>query len=469
MYDEDASPDFRSEGDLNSSSNRKQWHKTTNQFKASKTLFRDNQVFFHQSLSTPCLDSIVKAEGSTIITEDGRQMLDFHGNYVHNLGFSHPAIVQALKIQLDELSFCTRRYTNEKSVELAEKLVHFSEGKLTRVLFAPGGAEAMSMAMKIARMHTGRYKTISLWDSFHGATLDTISIGGEAIFRNQVGPLLTGQAHAPPPNPSSCPFKCGQSCNLQCANYIEYILEKEGDICAVIAETIRSTPFIPPKDYWIKVRKACDKYGALLILDEIPHALGRTGKMFTYQHYGIVPDLVVIGKGLGAGIFPFAAVLGREELNESIAERAIGHFTHEKSPLASTVALAMFEVIEKEGLVEHVQQMESYIKQKYFPQLSKLSWVHDTRILGIMIGIELRNPKTKDKAVDMAEKVMYTCMTNGLNFKLSMGSTINLTPPMNSSRREIDQAFTILTNVLNNITETYYTSTPNDPSKEDLI
>jgi 4-aminobutyrate aminotransferase len=451
MNDKVASPDFRSEGDLNATPNRQQWQTTLDHKKASNTIQRDAAVFFHQSLSTPCLDSIEKAKGTLITTEDGREMLDFHGNYVHNLGFSHPAVVQALKNQLDELSFCTRRYTNQKTVELAEKLVGYSKGELSRVLFAPGGAEAMSMAMKIARMHTGRFKTISLWDSFHGATLDTISIGGEAIFRNQIGPLLTGQEHAPPPNPSSCPFNCGQSCNLQCANYIEYILEKEGDICAVIAETIRSTPFIPPKDYWKKVRQACDKHGALLILDEIPHALGRTGRMFTFQHYGITPDMVVLGKGLGAGIVPFAAVLGKEELNESISERAIGHFTHEKSPIASAAALAMLEVIEKEHLLEHVVQMESYIAQEYFPQLREISWVHDTRILGLMIGIELRDPSTKEKAVDLAEKVMYTCMTNGLNFKLSMGSTINLTPPMSVSKAEIDQAFTIISNALNDI------------------
>lgn len=451
MKEKGASPDFRSEGDLNGTPNRLQWQKTLDNKKASSTVQRDAAVFFHQSLSTPCLDSIEKASGSRIITEDGREMLDFHGNYVHNLGFSHPAVVQALKKQLDELSFCTRRYTNQRSVELAEKLVGYSNGELSRVLFAPGGAEAMSMAMKIARMHTGRFKTISLWDSFHGATLDTISIGGEAIFRNQAGPLLTGQEHAPPPNPSSCPFNCGQSCNLQCANYIEYILEKEGDICAVIAETIRSTPFIPPKDYWKKIRMACDKHGALLILDEIPHALGRTGKMFTFQHYDITPDMVVIGKGLGAGIVPFAAVIGKEELNESISERAIGHFTHEKSPIASTAALAMLEVIENELLLDHVQVMESYISQEYFPQLRELPWVHDTRILGLMIGIELRDPKTKEKAVDLAEKTMYSCMNKGLNFKLSMGSTINLTPPMNVSKGEIDQAFTLIIDVLSEV------------------
>src|SRR5437868_4004259 len=171
------------------------------------------------------------------------------------------------------------------------------------------------MALKLARAATGRFKTVSMWDSFHGASLDSISIGGEAIFRQNAGPLLPGSEHVPPPDPRHCPFRCETKCNLNCADYVEYVLAKEGDVAAVIAETVRSTPFIPPPEYWQRIRKACDKHGALLILDEIPHCLGRTGKMFTCEHYGIVPDMLVIGKALGGGIFPLAALIARDSLN----------------------------------------------------------------------------------------------------------------------------------------------------------
>jgi 4-aminobutyrate aminotransferase len=197
------------------------------------------------------------------------------------------------------------------------------------------------MAIKLARAATGRFKTISMWDSFHGASLDAVSVGGEAIFRNGIGPLLPGCEHVPPPDHRHCPFKCDTACNLSCAEYIEYILEKEGDIAAVIAETIRSTPFIPPKEYWKTVRAACDKHGALLILDEIPHCLGRTGRMFTCEHYDIVPDMLVIGKGLGGGIFPLAALLTKDSLNEVMREKALGHYTHEKNPVACAAGLAL--------------------------------------------------------------------------------------------------------------------------------
>src|SRR5262249_45932841 len=158
--------------------------------------------------------------------------------------------IEAVTRQMRELSFCTRRYTNLPAIRLARKLAELAPGRLKRVLFAPGGTSAIGMAIKLARAATGRFKTVSMWDSFHGPSLDAISIGGEAIFRNGIGPLLPGCEHVPPPDPLHCPFRCGVACHLGCADYLEYVLQKEGDVAAVIAETVRSTPFIPPPDYW---------------------------------------------------------------------------------------------------------------------------------------------------------------------------------------------------------------------------
>lgn len=444
--------DMRSEGDLNLSPRRNDWAKKNIHSETQKLLDEDATYFLHQSLSTPCLNVLEKSSGTTFTDIEGREYLDFHGNYIHNVGYAHPKVIAAITNQLGTLSFSPRRYTNEPAIHLAKKLTQLAGGNLKRVLFAPGGAEAIGMAMKIARMATGRFKTISMWDSFHGASLDAISIGGEAIFRKDIGPLLSGSEHAPPPNPSECPFNCGKQCSTSCADYIEYMLEKEGDIGAVIAETIRSSPFIPPKEYWQKVRAACDKHGALLILDEIPHALGRTGKMFTFQHYGIEPDMVVIGKGLGGGVFPFAAVIAKEELNDSIKDRAIGHYTHEKSPVASAAALAMLEVIEEEQLLEHVHEMNAYCIKMMTKLKLKYPIIHDTRALGLMMGIELRDPLTKEKASSEAEWVMYRALELGLNFKLSMGCIINLTPPMNVSESELDNAFNIIEQAIKELT-----------------
>lgn len=441
---------LRNEGDLNTTEERRKWKERVMHPETEEILNRDEALFYHQSLSTPCLAVVVAARGAEITLSDGRKLLDFHGNYIHNAGFAHPAILAAVKKQMDELSFSTRRYTNLPAIRLAEKLTSYSS-TLKRVLFAPGGAEAISMALKIARVVTGRHKTISLWDSFHGATLDTASVGGEATFRKSIGPLMTGAEHAPPPNPAECPFRCGSACNTACADYVEYILEKEGDVGAVVAETIRSSPFIPPVEYWQKIRAACDRHNALLILDEIPHALGRTGRMFTFQHYGIEPDLVVIGKGLGGGLIPFAAVLGRDSFNEKIREHSLGHFTHEKSPVAASAALALLQVIEDEKLLDHVNRMHLYAMEKMMEIRNHFPLVSDVRGLGLMLGVELRSPETGQKALDEAERVMYRSMELGLNFKLSMGNIINLTPPMNVTEEELSRAFSIIEKAIGDV------------------
>lgn len=433
---------LRSEGDLNTSPLRAAWAAEQLGEEARGWLARDAAAFLHQSLSTPCLNVLRGASGTYIEDLAGKRYLDFHGNYVHQAGFGHPRVVAAIVEQLQTLPFCTRRYTNIPAIELAEKLAQLAPGDLNRVLFAPGGTSAIGMAIKLARVATGRHKTISMWDSFHGASLDAISIGGEAIFRKDMGPLMPGCHHVPPPDPTACPFRCGATCSLQCADYIEYVLEKEGDIAALIAETVRSTPFIPPRDYWQRVRAACDRHGALLILDEIPTCLGRTGRMFACEHYGVVPDMLVIGKGLGGGVFPLAALIAREGLN-IMGDRALGHYTHEKNPVACAAALATMALLE-EGLLEHAQHMGDYAMVQLRALASKHSIVGDVRGLGLMLGVELLHPGTRERASAEAERVMYAALARGLSFKLTMGNIMTLTPALTITDAEFDEAVAIL-------------------------
>eukprot|EP00301_Raphidiophrys_heterophryoidea_P021892 c6184_g1_i2.p1 GENE.c6184_g1_i2~~c6184_g1_i2.p1 ORF type:complete len:452 (+),score=70.45 c6184_g1_i2:197-1357(+) len=300
-------------------------------------LEEDAKYFIHQALSTPCLNVLDKCSGSYITDKRGRSMLDFHGNSVHQVGFGNQYVINAIITQLQTLPFCTRRYTNEPAIKLAKMLSDLAPGDLSRVLFTPSGTASIGVAMKLARMYTKRHKTVSLWESFHGASLDAISIGGEAIFRKDIGPLLPGSEHVPPADEYRCLFGCREpgrkgSCEMRCASYLEYVLEREGDVAAVIAEPVRWTPYVPRKEYWERVRRACDKYGTLLIFDEIPNSLGRTGTMFTCEEY-VVPDILVLGKGLGGGVLPMSAVIAREKLNECAKHVALGHYTHEKNPV----------------------------------------------------------------------------------------------------------------------------------------
>ncbi len=437
---------LRSEGDVNLSPRRKAWSAAHVGPKATELLARDSRVFLHQSLSTPCLNALADARGASIVDTEGRRLLDFHGNNVHQVGFAHPRVVQAIKDQLDELSFCTRRYTCEPAVALAERLAEAAPGDLDRVLFAPGGTSAIGMALKLARIATGRFKFVSMWDSFHGASLDAISVGGEAVFRKGIGPLLPGCEHVPPPEPLRCPFKCGTACNLGCADYVEYVLEKEGDVAAVIGETVRCTPFIPPPDYWKRIRAACDKHGALLILDEIPIGLGRTGKLFACEHYGIVPDMLVLGKGLGGGIFPIAALLAREGLNVA-THTALGHYTHEKNPVACAAGLATLDVIRDEGLVAHAAELGRVALDILRGMAARHPLIGDIRGLGLLMGIELVRRDAAGRpvpATDAAEQVMYAALDRGLNFKVTMGNILTLTPALTLARAELEHALHIL-------------------------
>ena len=443
---------LKSEGDLNISPQRTTW---TAQYIDSETrhwLDEDAKYFLHQSLSTPCLNLLRGCGGAQIVDWQGKEFLDFHGNNVHQVGFGHPRIIEAITRQMQELSFCTRRYTNISAIKLARKLTEIAPGNLKRVLFAPGGTSAIGMAIKLARAATGRFKTISMWDSFHGASLDAISIGGEAIFREGAGPLLPGCEHVPPPDNRHCPFKCGAACNLSCAEYVEYVLDKEGDVAAVIAETVRSTPFIPPPEYWKKIRSACDRHGALLILDEIPTCLGRTGRMFACEHYDIVPDMLVIGKGLGGGIFPLAALLAREDLNDAIRDKAIGHYTHEKNPVACAAGLATIEIIEGEGLLEHARSLGAHALARMQSLMAKHELIGDARGLGLLLGLELVNSRERmERAFNHAEWIMYRALSKGLNFKLTMGNILTLTPPLTITPEEMDRALAILDECLSEV------------------
>ncbi len=435
---------MKSEGDLNLSPHRQAWSAENIDAETRRWLDEDAKYFLHQSLSTPCLNVLQSCHGASIEDLRGRRLLDFHGNNVHQVGFGHPRVVEAIVAQMSVLSFCTRRYTNVPAIQLAKKLAELAPGDLKKVLFAPGGATAIGMALKLARAATGRFKTISMWDSFHGASLDAISIGGEAIFRRGAGPLLPGCEHVPPPDNRHCPFKCGAACNLLCAEYIEYVLAKEGDVAAVIGETVRSTPFIPPLDYWKKVRAACDKHGALLILDEIPHCLGRTGKMFTCEHYGVVPDMLVIGKALGGGIFPLAALIARADLNV-MTDQALGHYTHEKNPVACAAGLAAIGVIENESLLENARAQGEHALGRLRDMMARHPTVGEVRGLGLLMGIELvKDRATMERASDEAERVMYRALTKGLNFKLTMGNILTLTPTLTITRQEMDRALDIL-------------------------
>ena len=446
-------PSFEAfEGDTNVSPRRDEWAERHLAPATRRWLEEDQRYFLRQALSTPCLNVLSRCHELYVEDLEGRQYLDFHGNSVHQVGFGNPAVIEAIKAQLDELAFCPRRYTNLPAIALAKKLAEITPGNLGKSLFCPSGAGAIAMALRLARAATGRYKTLSMWESFHGASLDASSVGGERLFRGEIGPLLPGTEHVPPPNAYRCLWGCGGQCDLRCARYIEYVLETEGDIAAVVAEPVRSTPYVPHADYWRRVREACDRAGALLIFDEIPQGLGRTGKMFACEHFGVVPDILVLGKGLGGGILPMAAIVTRPDL-DVMPDRALGHYTHEKNPVTCAAALATINYIEKERLVERARMLGEHALGRLREMAARQPLIGDVRGLGLLLGIELvQNRETRARARDEAERVMYRALEKGLSFKVTAGNIVTLTPPLTISKEELDRALAIVEECIREVT-----------------
>lgn len=442
MSDNNKPSTERSEGDVNLSPRRQQWSAQHIDEATAALLAEDESYFLHQSLSTPCLNVLESSHGIFLEDTQGRKIMDFHGNSVHQVGHGHPRVIEAIKAQLDTLPFCPRRYTNQVAIDLARRLIELSPAGLDKVLFAPGGTSAIGMALKLARYATGRHKTISMWDSFHGASLDAISIGGEALFRKDVGPLLPGTEHIPPPTRGQCLFNCDDEEHSGCIEYLDYVLGMQGDVAALIAEPMRwTTVELPPPGYWKKVRELCDRYGVLLIMDEIPSALGRTGKMFVCEHFDFVPDMLVIGKGLGGGVFPMAALIARAEL-DIVGDRALGHYTHEKSSVGCAAALATLDCVIEDGLIDNSIELGVHALARLEAMQRQYPIIHEVRGLGLHLGIELR--RDGKPANDEADTVLYHSLSQGLSYKVGGGCVLTLCPPMTITREELDQALDIV-------------------------
>jgi len=449
-----------SEGEANFSSRRKAWQDSNIDPSTRALLEEDSKYFLHQSVSTPCLSAVRRAEGIWIEDFQGRRYLDFHGNNVHHIGYGHPRLKNAIAAQMEELPFAPRRYTCETAVALARKLAEISPEGLGKALFAPSGSDAVEIALRLARAATGRHKTVSFWDSYHGTGIGASSVGGEQLFRSgKLGPLLPGAEHIPPFGCYRDPFGKTHSsrephndtCGVSCARLLRYVLEKEGDIAAVIAEPNRAVPYIPPPGFWKSVREACDEFGTLLIFDEIPTGLGKTGRIFACDHDQVAPDILVMGKALGGGVLPIAAMLCRPELDVA-GDFALGHYTHEKNPVTTRAALTTIQIIEEEGLVQNAAEVGAWGLERLSDLMDRHRIVGDVRGRGLLMGLELVCDRdSKEPANDMAEQVFYRALDLGLSFKITMGNVLTLTPPLILSQEQMEQAVRILDQALSEL------------------
>jgi 4-aminobutyrate aminotransferase len=424
-----------SEGDVNVSAARAEWRAALSAT-ARAAVDEDERYFLRQSLSTPCLTEIVSAEGAWLTDIDGKRILDFHGNSVHQLGHGHPKVVEAIRREMESLPFCPRRYSNPTATALARRLVETAPAGLHKTLFAPSGSAAVGMALKLARYATGRHKTLSFWDSFHGATLDAIGVGGEALFRRGLGPMIPGAEHLPPLDLARRFFGDDHPFD-RLADLIDYSLDVQGDVAALIAEPLRWTTVAPPPpDFWRRVRESCARHGTLLIFDEIPSCLARSGAMYACQRLSATPDILVIGKGLAGGIMPLAAILVAGAL-DCAPHAALGHYTHEKSPVASAAALATLATIEDEGLIARACDLEARGLARLVALQAKHARIAEVCSFGAYFGVEIGGAD----AAAFADRLMYACLARGLSFKIGGGKVVTLCPPLTIGFDDFDAAF----------------------------
>lgn len=433
------------EGDVNFSQNRENWINALDN-KSKEVLEADESVFMKQSMSTPCMNVIVNAQGCYIGDISGEKYLDFHGNSIHQVGYKNQYVIEAVKKQMEELPFIPRRYTNDIVIRAAAALVNKTTSKDYKVLFTPSGTAAVGIALKVARKATGRHKVISMWESFHGAGLDSISVGGEYAFRKDMGPLMPGCIRAIPYNGYRNLIGNMGSKDIAkfCLDYIEYIIKNEGDIGAILLEPIRATDtHIPPKSYFKRIRSLCDKYGIMLIFDEIPTAIGRSGTFYVHQNFDVEPDILVLGKGLGGGIIPQAAVLVKSKY-DCAEDISLGHYTHEKPAVGCAAICATIEFIDENHLLENCRILSKYVREKADLLSNTYECIGETRIQGLLITFEfVKNRGSKEKYEELAEKVLYKSLELGLSFKVSAGNCITWHPPLIVSKNEINIAFSI--------------------------
>jgi len=368
-------------------------------------------------------DSIeMEAEGCIVKDSRGKEYLDFlAGVGVMNLGHRHPRVIKAVQKQLNLMPFSSKLLFNQKQSLLAKKLAQIAPGDLQYSFFSNSGTEAVEAALKLARAASNRPKIVSTCDAFHGKTFGALSASGREVFKLPFEPLLPGFEHVPYGD----------------VDALEKILDK--DVAAFILEPIQGEGGVrvPPVGYLRTVRQLCDKYGVLLILDEVQTGIGRCGYLFACEHEGIQPDLLCLAKGLSGGVIPIGVTMGNSKVWQVFEENPFIHSsTFGGNPLACTAALTTLEVIEDENLCSRATEMGAYLTkklneiQKKYPSILK-----EIRGIGLLIGVEFTDENVGQKVLrGMAKRGVIAAYT------LNQPRVIRFEPPLIVTETQCDQA-----------------------------
>jgi 4-aminobutyrate aminotransferase/(S)-3-amino-2-methylpropionate transaminase len=414
------------------------------------------------SLMNPAF--IATAQGAIMVDVDGRELIDFAGGIgVNNVGHCHPKVVAAIKDQAEKfLHTCFHVAPYEAYIELASKLNELAPGNFAkRTMFANSGAEAVENAVKIARYATKRPAIISMENGFHGRTLMTMALTSKVKpYKLGFGPFAPETYRIPSAYCYRCPFGLSHpSCNAACADHLEefftgYVAAEQ--TAAVIVEPIQGEGgFVtPPKEYFEKLHKICQKHGVLLIIDEIQTGMGRTGKLFAIDHWGIEPDIITTAKSLAGGM-PLSAVTGRAEIMNLAHAGGLGG-TYGGNPLSCRAALAVLEIFLEDGLLKKAEQLGEKLQKRFDEMQQKYEIIGEVRGKGPMLALELvRDRQTKEPAADEAKKLTRLCYEKGLVILScgSLGNVVRFLMPLVITDQQLERGLSILEESLQEVTK----------------
>lgn len=405
---------------------------------------RDAASFFHQEGSSPCPFALRSAKGVWLEDMEGRRFIDLHGNTAHHLGYGHPRLIAALKQQLDTLPFAPRRFTNEAAVALAEALLARWPGAPAKVLFATGGSDAIEIALKLVRVASGRHETISFEGAYHGHGFGAFGLTS-ASPDPRLGPFLPGRHHVPGY------WKGEDGADRALTAMRRLFAQRPDGIAAVIAEPIRSNCHLPPEGFWPQVRQMCDAHGTRLIFDEIPSGLGKTGRFFAFEHAGVVPDAVVLGKALGGGVAPIAAVIADAGLDVA-PELDLGHYTHEKNPLTTRAALTTLEIIAEEGLPARAARLGEHVLGEIARLAEIQPAIRGARGKGLLLAIDF-DPAAcgMEPGPVFTGRLVEAFWQEGLSTTDKGDTGVGFSPPLTISEAEIAEALARIERVGNRL------------------
>ena len=413
---------------------------------------------------------VAGAEGRYFWDYDGKRYLDFASQLVNvSIGHQHPRLVAAIKEQADKLCTIGPPMATEPRSTLARLISEVTPGDISMAFFTNGGAEANENAIKLARWYTGRQKVVARYRSYHGATAGAITLTGDPR-RWAAEPGIPGVVRMFDPYTYRCPAGHPDPCPVcSGAPHLEEILQYEGPntVAAVILETVTGTNgiIVPPDGYLQSIREVCDRYGILLIADEVMAGFGRTGTWFAVDHWDVVPDIITMAKGINSGYIPLGAMAIREPIAQWVRSRPFaGGLTYSGHPLACAVGVASIEAFREENIVEHAAELNDVFRDALHGLADKHPSIGEVRGLGCFWGLELvRNRETREMLVPFNAggedaqpigRIAKAALDRGL-YLMVHWNVIMVCPPLTITRDELDEGIAVLDDVLS-IADEYY-------------